>query len=388
MIIPPKHAAVNWIDGMSVSHHNFLDTENYFIDSIRDVASVSVNSFNFGLLPPLKGSGAQLSSYEVSKTATNQVQIRLHECQAITSAGMRISISGTEANLLSKSINLVTENKEDATTDNSKEYYYVIITVQPFERNPTGHPDPEEVPIRQPYTQPKYDIQVSSSNNVNIEELGGYHLVIGRLIRNGDDFFKDENFIPPCSSINSYSRLSDHYEMIGIAIDNLQNLSLQIIGKINYKNQKSEIAQNIKAICKTIIDFSSRDYFYLRNIVHQQPPIFLVSNISALANSLFTSIQTMSEKDKEELLNYFFEWNDLSPVTFLNHLSDIIEINYSHYQTGAYMKAIRQLLQSLVLVLQKLNTLEYIGQHKENIVVKEEVMVQSVKERKGWSFLD
>jgi hypothetical protein len=87
-------------------------------------------------------------------------------------------------------------------------------------------------------------------------------------------------------------------------------------------------------------------------------------------------------------LNYFFEWNDLSPVTFLNHLSDIIEINYSHYQTGAYMKAIRQLLHSLVLVLQKLNTLEYIGQHKENIVVKEEVMVQSVKERKGWSFLD
>jgi hypothetical protein len=52
------------------------------------------------------------------------------------------------------------------------------------------------------------------------------------------------------------------------------------------------------------------------------------------------------------------------------------------------MKAIRQLLQSLVLVLQKLNTLEYIGQHKENIVVKEEVMVHAVKERKGWSFLD
>jgi hypothetical protein len=315
MIIPPKHAAVNWIDGMSVSHHNFLDTENHFIDNIRDVASVSVNTFNYGLLPPLKGSGAQLSSYEVSKTATNQVQIRLHECQAITSAGMRISISGTEANLLSKSVNLVAENQENGAAD-SKEYYYVIIAVQPFQRNPIGHPDPEEVPIRQPYTQPKYDIQVLSSNNVNIEELGGYHLVIGRLIRNGGDFFKDENFIPPCSSINSYSRLSEHYEMIGIAIDNLQNLSLQIIGKINYKNQKSEIAQNIKTICKTIIDFSSRDYFYLRNIVHQQPPIFLVSNISSLANSLFTTIQTMSEKDKEELLNYFFEWNDLSPVTF------------------------------------------------------------------------
>jgi hypothetical protein len=388
MIIPPKHAAVNWIDGMSVSHHNFLDTENYFIDSIRDTASVSVNTFNFGLLPPLKGSGAQLSSYEVSKTATNQVQIRLHECQAITSAGMRISISGNEANVLSKSINLITENKEGTAQEFSQEYYYIIVIVQPFERNPTGHPDPEEVPIRQPYTQPKYDIQVQSSNKVNIEELGGYHLVIGRLIKIGDDFSKDENFIPPCSTINSYSKLSHHYESIGIAIDDLQNLSLQIIGKINYKNQKSDIAQNIKTICRTIIDFSSRDYFYLRNIVHQQPPIFLVSSISSLANSLFTTIQSMPEKDKEELLNYFFEWNDLSPVTFLNHLSDIIEINYSHYQTGAYMKSIRQLLLSLVLVLQKLNTLEYIGQHKENIVVKEEVMVQSVKERKGWSFLD
>jgi hypothetical protein len=290
MIIPPKHAAVNWIDGMSVNHNNFIDTENYFIDSIRDTASISVNTFNFGLLPPLKGSGAQLSSYEVSKTATNQVQIRLHQCQAITSAGMRISISGNEANLLSKSINLVTENKEETAQGVSQEYYYVVLIVQPFERNPSGHPDPEEVPIRQPYTQPKYDIQLLSGNSVNIEELGGYHLVIGRLLRNGDDFSKDENFIPPCSSINSYSKLSDHYEMIGIAIDNLQNLSLQIIGKINYKNQKSDIAQNIKTICKTIIDYSSRDYFYLRNIVHQQPPIFLISNISSLANSLFIEL--------------------------------------------------------------------------------------------------
>jgi hypothetical protein len=212
--------------------------------------------------------------------------------------------------------------------------------------------------------------------------------VIGRIVRNGPDYSRDESFVPPCSTITSSELLMHYYQSTGKALEDIQQLSIQIIGKINYKNQKSEIAQNIKAMCRTLLDFTAEHYFYFRNMAHQQPPVHLVRAISSLASYVYTGLQVLPEKEKEELLNYFFEWSDISPVLFLKKLTGVIEINYSHYEVGAYLKGIEELLDAMVLIWRKLNTLEFIGQHKENIVVKEEVLAQAVKERKGWSILD
>lgn len=393
MIIPKKYLPVNWTDGMKVNKAHFIDTENFMVDNLRDVASVAVNSYNFGLLPPLKGSGALLSTYEVSKTATDQLQIRIGYCQAITPGGVRISITGEGLGnyALSRTIDLSTASRtagQEGIPLTDTEYFYVVIVANPFERSVAGNPDPAEVPIRQPYTQPHYDIELVPATQVNLEQLGGYHLVIGRIIKNGDGFAKDKDFIPPCSTVTSSDDLLARYNVVGKAIEDMQNLSMQIVQKINYKNQKSVIAQNIKLLSQTVLGFSNQHYFYFRNVAHQQPPIFLVNGISSFANFIHTFLQTLPEKEKEELLNYFFEWSDTAPVTFLARLSTVVEINYSHYHTGTYINAISLLLQNIVLIFERLNTLEFIGQHKENIVVQEEVMVQTVKEKKGWSILD
>ncbi|MFT3936526.1 MAG: hypothetical protein QM726_23070 [Chitinophagaceae bacterium] len=393
MIIPKKYQSVNWTDGMKVNKEHFISTENFVSDSLRDVASVSVNSYNFGLLPPLKGSGAVLSNYAVSKTATNQLQIRVGYCQAITPGGVRISITGDGLSnyALSKTIDLATAAKsteKDGVPNTGTEYFYVVIVANLFERVVSGNPDPEEVPVRQPFTQPYYDIELMHATQVSLDQLGGFHLVIGRIAKTGDDFSKDESFIPPCSSITSNDILLERYKVVGKAMEDVQNLSLQIVQKINYKDQKSQIAQDIKAFCQTILGFSNQHYFYFRNMVHQQPPVFLLNAISSFSSFIHSYLQTLPEKEKEALLNYFFEWSDITPVIFLSKLSSIIEIDYNHYAVGGNMNNIISLLHSVVLILEKLNTLEYIGQHKENIVVKEEVVAHSVKEKKGWSILD
>ena len=389
MIIPIKHLGINWVEGMKVQKDHFIETENFIVDNLRDVASVAINNYNFGLLPPLPGSGALLSNYDVSKTATNQLQIRINNCQAITAGGVRISIGteGITSNMLSEAINL-SDDKAEGLPDNLKEHYYVMLVVNPFDRVVWGNPDPEEVPVRQPYTQPKYELQLVLEHAIKVDHLGAYHLVIGRITRNGNDFAKDEAFTPPCSSVSSSDKLMQHYQAIGRAIDELQNISLQILQKILYKDQKSAVAQNIKAICQTILNYCNQHYFYFRNMAHQQPPVHLVNAVSVLSSHLYTSLQIMAEKEKEELLNYFFEWSDITPVYFLNKLSEIVEINYNHYEVGNNMQMILELLNKIVFIWQKLNTLEYIGQHKENIVVKEELLVQAAKERKGWSILD
>ncbi|MCZ4242396.1 hypothetical protein [Pedobacter punctiformis] len=385
MIIPQKYLAVNWADGMKVNKSHFINNENYYTDTIRDMASVQLNNYNYGLLPSLEGGEAALSKFTVSKTTTNQVQIHISRLQAVTPGGVRISILNdlTSVHSLSDFSNVKTD-----LLDGTKEEFYVLITVNPFEQIPFGSPDPEEVPIRQPQTQPKYEIQLVNAKNVNVDQLGGYILVIGRIIKQGESYLKDEDFIAPCTTINSDAKLISQYISVGRCFNELQNMSLQIIQKILFKNQQSKVAQNVKLMCETVLNFCNQNYFYFRNIGTQQAPIFLVNAISIFSNYLYTAINILPENEKEELLNYFFEWSDVTPINFQNSLAGIIEINYNHYKTGSYLHEIQIMLNNVVLIWQKLNMLEFIGQHKENIVVKQEVLTHVVKEKKGWSILD
>ena len=350
MIIPQKYLAVNWADGMKVNKEHFIDTENFFIDQIRDAASLSVSRINFGLLPPLTGSGAQLSDYTVNKTATNQLQITINYCQAVTPGGVRIQIAQES---LKEYIRLsdVLDSEETALETKDSEYFYVVLVVNLFDKVMYGNPDPEEIPIRQPNTQPRYSVQIVHAGSINTAELGAYHLVIGRIRKNGNEFYKDEQFIPPCTAVMSSDKLMKHYRDITRYLSDIQNISLQIIQKINYKNQKSAVAQNIKLACQKILDYCAAYYFNLRNILHQQPPVYLVDAMAQMANYLFSYIQALPESEKEEMLNYFFEWSDITPVIFSNKLSDVIEINYDHYDNGVYFAAIEDMLQHVLTVM-------------------------------------
>jgi hypothetical protein len=388
MIIPQKYLAVNWADGMKVNKEHFINTENFFTDQLRDTASLNINRLNFGMLPPLPGSNAGLSDYLMSKTTTNQLQITINYCQAVTPGGVRIQIANEGLKEYIRLTDVLEEEAGQELRTNETELFYVVMVVSPFDKVMYGNPDPEEIPIRQPYTQPRYTLQVVSASTINTQELGAFHLVIGRIRKSGNEFQKDENFIPPCTAIVSNERLMHHYKNITQYLSDIQGISMQIIQKINYKNQKSAVAQNIKQACITILNYCASTYFNLRNILHQQPPAYLVDAMAQMANHLFSFIQSLPESEKEEMLNYFFEWSDITPVIFSNKLSDVIEINYDHYQTGTYFAAIEDMLRNIFLIWKKLNTLEYIGLRKENIVVKEEVLSKVTKDRKGWNILD
>lgn len=388
MIIPQKYQAVNWADGMKVNKEHFINTENFMLDQLRDTASLSVNRWNFGMLPPLQGSGALTSDYAVHKTTTNQLQITINHCQALTQGGVRISIANESLKEFIRLADVLDEADEQGLESEATELFYVVMVVSLFEKVASGSPDPEEIPIRQPNTQPRYSIQVMPATSVNKEEIGAFHLIIGRIRKNGSEFYKDESFIPPCSSVSSNERLLGHYRQINHYLSDIQNISAQIIQKINYKNQKSPVALNIRQACQVILNYCACHYFSLRNILHQQPPVFLVDALSQLANSMHSFIIALPENEKEEMLNYFFEWSDITPVIFSNRLSEVIEINYDHYNTGEYFQHIDDMLRSVLAIWRKLNTLEYIGLRKENIVVKEELLSKVTKDRKGWNILD
>jgi hypothetical protein len=385
MIFPVKYLPVNWIDGMKVSKDNFIDTDKHVHDTLRDVASLFLTNYNFGLLPSPKGSRATFDLAFI-QNAANSITVKLNYCNAITPGGCRIAVSTED-----KTNALTATVKSDASDKAGTEltWYDVVLVVNPFERIPMGNPDPEENPPRHPYSDNKYSLVIVPSDQLNLAELGAYYLVIGKIKSKANTFYFIENYIPASTSVESHPSLIDFYETTGDALEQIHNLSIKIIQKICNKNKPSSIAKNYKEVCEEILDFTTGIFFQYRNTLPQAAPVYLIDIVSTLANKIHTSLYCISTEEREELLKYIFEWCEVTPNAFEEELLKAIEIQYNHYNIAEPLEVLAHFLKTIHSIWTKMNNLEYIGQRKENIVVKKEDVQQHVDPpKKRWSILD
>lgn len=381
MIEPIKHFAVNWVDGMKISREHFVQQENFVIDSIRDANSLPVNKFNYGLLP-VHDHYSDKNIYEIHNTATNDAQLIIIKLTAITVAGHRIEISDHKANI--RSLNKNTANDQE----DSDGQFYILASVNPFEKIPFGEIDAEEIPPRHPYSKPNYRIELVETSILNSSYSGGNYLILGKVAIKSGIAQIDNNFIPPCTSVESHVKLVEYYNSYSHSMSNLRHFAFKILQKTAHKNQNNELANNVKTICKTIIDHVSENYFSFKNVVIHQPPIFMMNIFSKLGLYIYNDTQLMIPAEMEEMLNYSLEWSEVAPHTLLNQLSAVAEIDYSHHDSGDVFFNIQMMLRSLEQILGKLSELDYIGQRKENIIVNEQEVRSTIDPKKGWSVID
>ncbi len=74
---------------------------------------------------------------------------------------------------LAKSMNL-DENQIDGE-------YYILISVNPFDKVPFGDIDPEEIPPRHPNAHANYNIELFAVSSLNSNYSGGNYLVVGKV---------------------------------------------------------------------------------------------------------------------------------------------------------------------------------------------------------------
>ncbi|MEZ2336855.1 hypothetical protein AB6735_14530 [Mucilaginibacter sp. RCC_168] len=379
MLSPLKNKPVNWIDGMKISSDHFISTDNFIHDIVRDSNSLQLNNYNFGLLPPVANESVALD-IQITERASNQIQIKINHCSAVTAEGHRIDISRTGPELLFSHY-----FGQDNATENS-ETYYVLLTVNPFERVASGNPDPEEIPLRYPEVDKQYNITVIPASQINTRS--SHFLEVGKFIKNGNNLQTDISFIPPCTSVLSHPQLVKYYESFSNQLNNLQLLSFRILDKITSKESVSTIGKNVKILCEKMLEYIARIYFSYRNMMHQQPPIYMVSCFSEMAHIFFSTVKSIPGAEREELLKYFYEWKDVTPGNFEELLARLIEIVYNHHDINSSMITVDEFLRIIVALWNKLSSLEYIGQRKENIVVAEQQVIQTVQSKRTWTLLD
>lgn len=385
MIQSIKKFAVNWTDGMKISERHLIAHDDFLLDAIRDANSLRCTHYNYGLLPIVietEVNGVKSALFEVQNSATNDVTVVVKTCCALTAAGYRIELKHFNTNIRSLM---------KASDDNNvykDAVYYISISCNPFKHVPFGDVDPDETPPRHPFTKSKFSIELLTKDMLKPGSLGGNYVVVGKVDVVGGNVKADDQFIPPCTSVLSHPILRTYYDSLNNSMAILQQSALVIIQKIVKTQQNNTLAANVKSLCETLKDHFAQVYFNFRNIIPEQPPIYMIEVFSSMALRLYNSTQVLATGELEEMLNYSFEWSEIAPHTLLNQLSVVAELNYDHNNCAEHLSEIRKLLTDLEVIFNKLSSLDYIGQRKDNIIIKETDITPTVKGTGGWSLLD
>lgn len=363
-----KYFHVNWQNGMNISKEHFIQMENAFTAEIADARGVLLNNINYGLFPV--GIGSQGSVKTVIKIDNQKfLRVRIFSCQAVTRSGARIDI--LEEHQLPELESDISMLLDQAGSEG--EYFYILLSVNAFNRQPFGELNTFEEPPRHPYTIPGYGISLVSEKDLLAQSVQPDSLIIGKLkIEQGVPEIAG-NYLPSCMTVKSHMQLMEFCELTEKIFSQLELNLLSIIRKINEKNQDTSLAKSVGTLSENLLNYISENHLRLRFEIPNQPPVFLFMYIANAARVIRNTIDSDASANKEELLNYFTNWSELKQGDFEKLLVYCINFEYRHFDTLLSVEQFGEFLQIIARLFEKLEALTYIGKKKEtSIFVKEQ----------------
>ncbi|MBC7903704.1 MAG: hypothetical protein H7Y27_09785 [Gemmatimonadaceae bacterium] len=378
---------VNWTDGMKINKTHFIAQDNAHVFQLAQNTSCLLNELNYGLLPLREGGNGL--KIVISSDNQKKLQVRIQKCRAITAGGYYIEINDDTAlpgnNLTTPVVSLPMTLRELKSKSNE---FYIVLTINPFERVPFGTIQSPETPPRIPFTVPLLSVDLVPVGEVTKNIIGRYQLPVGKMMIEDQRVMLEEDYIPPCTSLSSHSELLDIHAGLEQFYSKMEVYALQIIQKIVQKKQTNDLSVIVQKLCENISFFTSGQLTEMKSFGVIQPAVYSVTRIASLARMMKNTMDCFIGSGKEELVNYLTEWSNIKQgelegaITALsNHQYDHIDINDSISKVSVFTKLISKLFYQL-------SRLEYIGKRKEaGIFVKEEVLKQESTPQKRRSFL-
>lgn len=379
-----KYFAINWTDGVKITKDHFIESDAHMINVVRDMGAISLTSYNFGLLEPLEGTEDSVKISALANTS-ERLTLALEHCNAVTRKGSRICYKP----------DFYGDEKPTASVEsthfeaNSDLEFLVIVTVNPFEMVPVGEPDPEAIPLHHPYALPKIDLQIVSKDQFNANYLQSNFLIISNVFWRNGAFLLGNDFMPPTSQLKYIKKLQIFLQNINNIFTQLRNNSINIHHKNRLKYSTNKLAANTYELCVKVLEFIGQNQFFFNQIAAEKEPIQLFNRIAILASYLSTALDLLDPKDKESLLQYYYEWIDIKPSELEAAIGEVVEMQYNHLEIYVSFKKINTFMAIINRLWQKMASLEYIGQRKDNIVISEDTLaVKPQQQKPSWSIID
>jgi len=384
-----EYKPVNWVNGMKINKNHFIAQHYATVFQQALSNTVFLNDHNYGLLPI--STAIEPPRIWVSVDNMQHVNVRVMSCTAVTRGGYVIRLSADSAdstNQLSAKIpGLSVPFKE---LQGKSEAFYVILSLDPYNPVPYGAANPEEQPIRLPFTEPAYTVSLLPVSDTSLNTLGEFQLPVGKVLIHDQTVSLEEDYLPPCTAVNSHESLIQHHAETEQFFGRMELNALQILQKILQKNQQNELIDPVRKLSEEVLFYVSRIYGSYRHDVLYGPPVNLVASVSGLARSIKNAIDIYVGSAKEEMINYFTEWCNVNQGELEDEITSITNYRYDHLNIR---QGIDKNVKFCALILQlftNLAGLDYIGKKKETgIFVKEKLVVpeEEVQARKRGFFL-
>jgi len=371
-----KHFPVNWIDGMKINKNHFLAMQENTDEAVKEAVSSQLTSINYGLLP-INGNS---NSIKMNLIVDNHklLKVKIDECHAITPSGNRIEIDREIDNNLDSS--LVYPEAVHTIISGEKIGLLACISVNSKKRIPFGELDPDENPPRYPYTQPEYLLHLIPEENIKNNGLGNSFLTVGRIIVSESETSIDDSYIPPSTTVSSHLSLLEDFNDLDKFLGQIEIYANQISQKINSKSQNNNIlSQLLDVICDKTLTFLGQEINVFRWFMPNRPPAYMYNSIISLARILKNYIDSRSGSGKEELLNYFSEWCNISQGDFEVLFNDTINSGYNHNHIDATSAQVFKFTQTIQELFSILTRLDYIGKRKDGSIYVTEITDENQK---------
>lgn len=379
-----NHFPINWVDGMKINKNHFITMQDNVSDVVRDAIGANTTKINYGLLP----SGNIGDSIKISLIIDNHklLRVKIDECHAVTPNGARIDISSKHTHNINMQMPYPEATLE--IKDEGEMILLVNITVNPFNTEPFGEPDPEENPPRIPYILPKYNLDLIQEK-VSIENINfGYQLTVGKIVVSKNETYLVTNYIPPCVSASSHQGLIDAHTRIDRFFGQIEIYSIQISQKIYRKSQNNDLALMMLNLSDKITNYLGNEIIAHRWYGLHNPPAYMLDKVLRLSRIIKNFVDSKSGAGKEELLNYFAEWCGLSQADFEVLFTDLVNIEYNHLKLDEILSKTVKFIETLEQLFKTLNNLDYIGKRPDTgIFIKERLETDYIDNSSRKSFL-
>ena len=144
--------------------------------------------------------------------------------------------------------------------------------------------------------------------------------------------------------------------------------SVQIEQKIRVKNQNNSLAVMIGLLAEKTLNYLGMEINRFRWLSPHRPPVEMFLSVVSLARVLKNFIDAKSGAGKEELLNYFSEWCNLTQGNFEQIFTEVINSDYDHNQMDIVIKKILVFMKTLEELFSILNRLDYIGKKRDGSI--------------------
>ncbi|MBL7753346.1 MAG: hypothetical protein JNM44_02630 [Chitinophagaceae bacterium] len=371
MNIKRQYYPVNWVDGMKINKDHFIAQDHAWQQAIQESSATYLNPVRYGLLP---AQSEEEINFDVRIVLDNQNTVRAHvvSLHAITRAGIPICIPALGQN------GLQTNDEVPAVSfalnsGTAESVYWVVLFAKPFERQAAGQPLPDENPPRLPFLIPTYELALLSDAQYRQQVRHPHVITLGKVLVNGNDKRVDDGYIPPCLSVSAHPDLLSLHAELDAFLSNIEVKCSAIVQKIFKRSQQNELSDLVLFLCDRMILFLSQVITDLRWRLIHESPASLFAVIASMARVMKNSIDLRTGSGKDELLNYFSEWCDLTQGEWESMLSQLAVMRYEHNDVNNNILQIARFVKVSGKLFDTLSTLEFIGKRKESgIFVKEE----------------